>query len=226
MSMKRFLLTSCLIVISVVTGSMVSKANSQCRYSFENTREGWVVETDPSSSGVLSVESSKLKNFSGDYGLKANLKLSREPSQPSQGEIRVDLESFAPGNDVGPLDLDGKVVTVWIWFPKTYEGDPKSPNGIQLFAKSVEEDSTGNEQWSSLYGMWINAAGQSTNWMKISLKILGKNQIAQELLKKMYVDENFNPKKVRFLGLKFAIGGKASRTTKFSGDIFVDCMSW
>ncbi len=105
-----------------------------------------------------------------------------------------------------------------MFFPKGFEGDSNASNGIQLFAKSVRVDSKGKEKWSNLYGYWVNAAGQAGDWMKIKLDVSDK--------KGDYLDPGFDPKKVRFIGIKFALGGKVPSEVKFSGDILVDCVSW
>ncbi len=218
MSIKHFFSASCLSSVLLATGAICQETNRQCLYDFETTSQGWVVESYSSTRGALSVDQSKLKSFSGNYSLKVTLNLSRIPDSLSQGEIRVDLRSDAPGNQFGPLDLTGKIVWARVYFPKGFEGEANSPNGIQLFAKSVQTDSMGQEQSRSLYGYWKNASGQSGKWVEMKLLISDRPSAG------IHVDKGFDPRSIGYIGVKFGVGGRSN--AKFSGDIFVDCISW
>lgn len=217
---RHIFINSLLIFILLLIGSNFNEANCECLYDFEKDIQGWAVESHHTTIGASGVELSTIEKFSGDKSLKVKLNLSKESLSHSQGEIRVDLESFAPGDDEGPLNLDNKIVSAYVYLPREFGGESASPNGIQVFAKSVSVDSLGKEQWKSLYGKWYNAIGYSNNWIEVKLLISTKKK------KGVYIEEGFDPKSIRFVGIKFALGGKASKNVKFSGDVFVDCISW
>lgn len=187
-----------------------------CQYDFEEGPSGWVVETHESTRGARSVDDSELKHYRGKSSLKVRLELSKEPDSRSGGEIHVDLKTQGPGDVFGPLDLAGKVVTARIWFPPAFEGEAHSPNGIQIFAKSVKRES-GQEVWGSLYSEWHDAKGHSDSWMRVRLPVTQETE---------GVDGPFDPGNVRLIGLKFGLGGQASPSLTFSGEIYVDCVGW
>jgi len=218
MNIKQSFSIICLSLILFLIGAFFQEVYGQCRYDFETTEQGWVVESHPSTRGAISVGHSQLKTFSGNHSLMAKLKLSRRPDSLSQGEIRVDLRTDAPGDQFGPLNLAGKVVKVYVYFPKGFEGESNSPNGIQLFAKSIHTDSTGHNEIKSLYGYWKDASGQSGKWLEIKLLISEKPGPG------IYIEKGFDPKSIGYIGVKFGIGGNSN--AKFEGDVFIDCVSW
>lgn len=203
-----------------VLGLFFCDAYSQFLYDFEMTKQGWVPESDSTTRGVISVNRTNLFHFSGKHCLKITLDLTKKVKGKHQGEIRVDLRTHPPKNQFGPLNLLGKTIKAYIRFPSEFEGESNSPNGIQLFVKSVQKDASGKEIWSSLYGLWYNATGHSNDWMEIHLPITNKT------LEGMYKDKHFNPQKVCFVGVKFALGGESSPEVNFKGDVFVDCITW
>ncbi len=220
MCVKHFFSAICFSSVVFATGAICQEAKRQCLYDFEADRQGWVVESHSSTRGALSAERSNLKFSSGNYSLKVRLNLAKLPDSLSKGEIRVDLRSFAPGDQLGPLDLSGRIVKVKVWFPIEFEGEANSPNGVQLFAKSAHTDSRGQEQTRSLYGIWVDAAGQSGDWLEMKLLISDRPSDG------IRVESGFDPKSIRYLGVKFGIGGNTSSKCKFLGDVFVDCVSW
>lgn len=189
-------------------------AGAECRYDFEGSAQGWIHETHESSAGALSAQPSEDQQHRGDRSLKVSLALSQ--TVPN-GEVHVDLEA---SEEEAPLDLEDKEIVAWVWFLKGFEGNPRSPNGIQLFAKTVYADAAGAEQTGSIYGRWKNASGWSQDWVKLTLRL---SNAAQE---GVYREDGFDPKRVRIVGVKFGLGGKATADTRFSGDVFVDCVSW
>jgi len=190
---------------------------AQCSYDFEKTRQGWVVETHKDVRGAKSATISDLISFSKQYSLKVTLELSKQSESTSNGEVRVDFRTHPPFEKAGILDLENCSITTYVNFPEEFEGAASSPNGVQLFAKSYEKDSNGNEIWGNLYGRWVNATGMSDEWVDIHL-FISKDQDDDIYIK------NFNPKKVCMIGVKFGLGGNAPNDISFIGDVFVDCV--
>lgn len=218
MKIIKFILALFFLVSTFKT--VYCQVDCNCKYDFERTKQGWVVETDPSTLGAKSVNKSTIKPYCGKSSIQVTLNLSKEIEGHSQGEIRVDLRTHAPGDEIGPLNLDDKIITVYIYFPKEYEGLSHCPNGFQLFAKTVIKHKNRKDEWKSLYSSWYNATGLSEDWMRIRFKIT--NNPPDDY----YIENGFDPTNVSFLGVKFGLGGEAPSNIKFEGDIFVDCVSW
>lgn len=196
---------------------------SQNVYDFEQTIDGWVVETDSSSMGAVSVEQSKLFKYTGEKSLKVACNMQKADTTKTKGEIRVDLEVDPPNNSIqAPINLLNRTVIAYVRFPKEFQGESHSPNGMQVFAKTIIEDTTdqGDDKWPGLYSKWINATGKQENWIKITLTVKDNK------LKGQHRDNGFDPTNVSIIGIKFALGDKASMNCKFKGDIFVDHVTW
>jgi len=217
-----FLMLSLMSLLVVIAPNAAGQQESQCLYNFENSRQGWVVESHRAVRGEVSsiLEPSKLTAYRGTWSLKLNLDLDKGGKKPSQVEIRVDLRTHAPGDQFGPLNLENKVVRVFVYFPYEFEGESNSPNGIQLFAKSVHKDANGKEHWRSLYGLWYNASGWGKQWLEVRLRISAEGGEG------VYIEKGFDPKKVCYIGVKFGLGTNASPNSKFAGDVFLDCIYW
>lgn len=218
--MKKYVFSiKCFSLAIIMVSVLVTQADSQCLYDFEQTRQGWVAESHSLTRGALSAKRSRLVAFSGEYSLKAELHLSKEAPEFTQAEIRVDIQSYPPEGMSWPLNFDNTEITVYVYVPEEFEGQAGSPNGIQVFAKS-DKDVMGQTQWRSLYGQWVDAAGQSGDWIEVKLFISDTPRDG------IYIEDGFNPKSIRFIGVKFGLGGDASADVTFSGDVFVDCISW
>lgn len=221
--MKRHIFSlNLFIILSVIMAiNTTCQKNGQNVYDFERTREGWVVESHRAvgGEGTPVLERTELKANCGKYSLKLKLDMDRRGRKPSQAEIRVDLLTHAPGNQKGPLNLENRTVTAYVFFPKEFEGESNSPNGIQLFAKSTHKDKNGKEHWKSLYGRWHNATGSGGDWYRVRIDISANPGDG------IYIEKGFNPRKVRYIGVKFALGTNAVNA-HFTGDVFIDCIHW
>jgi hypothetical protein len=108
----------------------------------------------------------------------------------SQGEVYLDLCYFPSLGGKVPIDLSQNNITVEVEVSKDFIGQANSPNGILVFVKDVKG--------GSQYGSWNNIQTEGTHNATLSPTnsyILGG-----------YTTQGFDPKKIRIIGVKLAIG--------------------
>ena len=115
---------------------------------------------------------------------------------------------------------DVKRISCWIYVPPKVGagGDSHRPNGVQLFAKSVENLGKKSEKWCSKYGPWKNLSGKEGHWFKIFLVIDNKERYGG------YKEECFDPRNIAIIGVKFGVGDYSKRD--YEGPAYIDALNW
>ena len=150
------------------------------------------------------------------------------------GEVFVDLRYHPPQGrghccrhivPAAPLDLRGATVTARVFTPRGSEGPVDSPNGLQLFLKSVQErgeppgagtgppslTTSQAEAWRDYYGNWRDIEAPGWNPLTLNPDIEPRYG---------YRDPDFNATRIGLLGLK--IGAGRISTERFTGTLWVD----
>jgi len=227
----QFVVILVITFLCMPTASLMSQNKDISKYGFEEWEMGWVVQTWDSCQGATSLEiNDKIKKF-GNYSLKVMLNLKgatkenpvRHPTH-NAGEVYVNIMQNPPENFEleieGPVNLEGKRISCWIYVPPKVGagGDSHRPNGVQLFAKSVENLGKKSEKWCSKYGPWKNLSGKEGHWFKIFLVIDNKERYGG------YKEECFDPRNIAIIGVKFGVGDFSKRD--YEGPAYIDALNW
>jgi hypothetical protein len=159
---------------------------------------GWAVQNAADNQGVRSV------NYdSREQSLLVTCDLRGKDPNNSRGEIFLDLHGFYAIKGMLPIDMRNYTITAEFDIPQGFVGPVAAPNGIQLFVK--------DDNYKSLYGSWTNivAPGRIT----IDLKPANRSPVNG------YMDSDFNPTRIVWIGIKFAINDKSS--ANYQGEIKV-----
>lgn len=175
-------------------------------YSFETDVQAWVHETYTTTQGCVKVASSDNVAFEGQASLMLSMNLAGGDAQRSQGAAYIDLQSNPPGEETPPLDLTDRVITARVYGPPGSVGDPEHPNGFQLFVK--------DSQFRSKYSSWQNIT--ESEWMTLTLRVDRNLPVGG------YMDDEFDPARIIFVGVKMGTGGGSTAT--YNGPIYVDAV--
>jgi hypothetical protein len=180
-------------------------------FGFESPDVIWVAQTYPDSQAVAAVTQSKrmMAKF-GCYSLALAVDLVGGDVNKSRGEAYVDMRSTPPTGVEAPLDLEGVLVTVWVYVPADAAGDPSKPNGIQVFVK--------DQNWKSQYGTRLPLPGHTDEWVLMNLTP------SRHTPPMGYMDEEFDPSNIIAVGIK--IGASTNSTAAYVGPIYVDGVTW
>ena len=118
------------------------------------------------------------------------------------------MQDTPPPGEQSPLDLSERTITAWVYAASASEGEPRRPNGFQVFVK--------DENWNAEYGAWKNIDGGT--WMQLTLSPRSSRPTGG------WMDTGFNPKKIVAVGVKMATGDKSR--ARFQGAVFVDEVDW
>jgi hypothetical protein len=161
-----------------------------------NKNADWQPQNYVDSQGIKAVRLEK-----GRLVLEAHL-VGQHPNY-SKGEVFLDLRYF-PGLECRvPVDLSQCKITVQGNVPNIFVGEKSRPNGVQVFVK--------DDGWRCQYGKWVNITRGGSYKGDLSPTI-GQIPLG-------YTEEGFNPKKIRIIGVKFAIGTNSSAT--YDGLLYV-----
>ncbi len=204
LSIITLCLLFCLGLILTFTNLSSSKflGSKETGYTFEKGIKGWEAQTWKDSQGCTGVSWSKKGQ------LLMNMDLIGGHTNKSKGEAWVDMEKCPPAGVKIPCDMENKTITAWVYAPKDSEGMGNSPNGFQVFVK--------DSNWKNQYGPWHNIEEGKWNEVKMTVSSSTPNG--------GYMDNGFNPKKIRALGIKMGAGGQS--TAKFKGIINVNKITW
>lgn len=181
------------------------------RYGFESEDIFWKAQTYKDSKAVTGVvQSRKGMAKLGQYSLELAIDLVGGHPNKSKGEAFVDLRFFPPTGVEAPVDLDGVLITAWVFAPDGAEGDPDSPNGIHLFVK--------DNHWRSEYGTWFDLIGFTDRWVPVRLTPRSRKPSLG------YMDAGFRPDSIIMIGVKVGAGGKSTATYK--GPVYLDAVDW
>ena len=177
----------------------------------------WRAQTYFNSQAISQVSITSTRPYSGQGSLALAVDLIGEDTNKGSGEAYVDLRYHPPLVEYPcclstPLDLGGVEVSAQVYCPAGSRGHPSMPNGLQLFAKSVDGD--GN--WWSYYGSWANI--QEDSWNAVTMT---PGTVAPPGGHK---DPLFDPTQVVALGIKVGAGGGSTAT--FSGTLWLDEVRW
>lgn len=172
-------------------------------------------------------------SFDGGY-LELTVDLKGNSETHRQGEVFTDLRYpsiyEAATSFKAPVNLAGKTLSAMVFCPVGL-GNDYTPNGLQIFLKSVKIVD-GKEVWSSFYGNWHNIWKNGPDWT--AAKELGEvkegkwSRVTADLSSKLvygYIDEGFDPTQVSLIGLKVGLNRYAG-SGYFSGKILVDNFGW
>ncbi len=205
----------------------------------------WKVQDCAGSRGIIDADITGTRRIDGKGSLELTLDIIAGSDDKKEGEVFVDLkdmpEHYAsgqvsmqhfPDGTVSGIDLRGKYLSADILCPLGTGGARSSPNGVQIFAKSVSKDPvTGEDVWSSYYGNWHNLWQGSRDPKadpKLGNIIQGRWSILSADLDELpvygHVDPGFDAGNVALLGIKYGLN-KDSRED-VSGNIFIDNLGW
>jgi hypothetical protein len=188
-------------------------ASSILRYGFDEGTMGWVPQTHIGDQAVIDVQQ-QIKF--GQSSLKLQIELMGKDVQKSKGEVFVNLSSNPPLGTVAPLDLNGKLITMWVYAPSEAIGNPHSPNGVQIFVTDTSD--------RSQYGVWWNLTSDNTDkWTTVTLRPSPKTSLIEEQ-RGASTNTGFDPSNINIVGLK--IGAASTFDKAFMGSIWIDGVSW
>lgn len=177
-------------------------AIDQSRYGFESGTMGWTHQTYSDSKGVTEVAQSNDQAKSGKYSLKLSVDLEGGHENRTKGEAYM---------QIAVQSLENKAVTVWVYIPKEAVGDPKKPNGVQVFVKDTN--------WKAAYGTWWDITpGRVDSWQQVTL------MPSKTVPPDGYMEPGFDPTQIRAVGAKVAIGDGSTAT--YEGPIYIDAVDW
>lgn len=163
--------------------------------------EGWENQTYFDSQGITAVRPE------GDQlVLQAHL-IDGHPNY-TKGEIYLDLRNAGVPNLKVPINMIGKEISVLVKVQKEFVGDPKRPNGVQVFVK--------DSNWKSQYGPWKNIKSANT-WIKITLSpTAGEIPLG-------YTEKGFDASDIILIGVKFGMGTGSNE--EYDGLLYVTNIS-
>jgi hypothetical protein len=175
-------------------------------YDFFPTADtGFVPNLEEKTRGIIKVERSVDRACMGRYSLKATADLEGGHYSKGSGETYVKITTPAD------MDMRGKTITACVYAPSGAGGDPRSPNGFQLFVK--------DKDFRNHYSAWVDIAGYEEMWLKLTLTpgVAAYGDV---------IDEGFDPTQVLLVGVKIGIGEKAKEGTTYRGPIHIDAVNW
>ncbi len=168
-------------------------------FDFESDLTGWRVNSY--SSVISDIQQVSEKALVGNYAMRLRVDL-RDQAKYDSGEVDIDFE---------PKDLYGQTIEAWVYVPEGGRGrHPKIANGIHLFV----EDTAGNR----LYGPWQNLL--EGGWFAISLPVTFNSPACGS------IDNGFNPRAVKRLGVNIGVGAGGGPSVSFSGPVYIDAISF
>jgi hypothetical protein len=194
---------------SEANNAQISSDDSTAEFNFETGTQGWKSENWKDFRGSYGVEQTTEYSKSGRCALVLNC----DSTENSKREAFVDLRTEFNG----PLNLEGKTIRCWILIPSSdVIGDPH--NGVQLFVKSIENEGTSDERWSTEYGEWYDLSGRAGSWFEITLSP------GTETPKQGHSKQGFDPKKIAVLGIR--ITTRKGSSASFKGSVYIDDIDW
>lgn len=197
-----------LLLLEASTGS----AGAAERYGFESGAQGWEKSADTSSQAVTSVAPSSAWAAAGTNSLRLDCDLRESPAALQKGEAFVDMQNFPPYGSPYPADLDGVTVTLAAFCPPGSAGTNSEAWAHHLLAILVK-DTNGY----SLYDSGDNIVAGNTTQL---LSLVVSTNVPQPY---GYKDPLFNPKAIRYVGLKYEMkleGGP------YQGPVYIDAVSF
>jgi len=175
--------------------------------------------------GVMEWKSKNWRDFRGSTGVEARNEYSKSGiySLKLDCNINPDKEAFVDLRDAcgGPMNFEGKTIRCWVLaISPSDTGTYKTPDGVQLFVRSVNNEGKPNEEWASCYSEWYPLSERVGEWFEISLMPTGIGKMT----KKNLIEKKFDPKKVAVIGIK--VSGKKGKKSTFNGLIYIDDISW
>ena len=162
------------------------------------------------------------------------------PSYDALYPVRIRMDSH--GRPIG-VNLSEKTVGAVLFCGKGTGGNRMTPNGVQLFMKSLVIKE-GEEVWSAFYGNWHNIWKEERDsrntrisrpkarrlgdvregkWSLVSMRV-PESTAGIEAPLYGYADSDFDPKNVALIGLKFGLN--RYNTADITGKIWVDNLGW
>jgi hypothetical protein len=177
----------------------------------------WQAQTYEDSQAISQVSITTTCPYAGQGSLALTVDLIGGHPNKSNGETFVDLRYHPPLMESTcclstPLNLEGIQVSAWVFCPTGSGGTPSKPNGLQLFAKSIDT----SDNWWSFYGDWHNI--QENAWNEVTM---APSTVTPP---EGYKDPLFDPTQIVALGLKIGAGGGSTAT--FSGTCCLDNVRW
>ena len=181
------------------------------KYSFDSSAEGFGIQTWWDSQAITNVYRSTTAPSNRSGALAMDVHLNWNTTNFTKGEVFVDLEWNKPTNMPAmnfPVDLDGKVVSAWVYCPAGLRGPETNRNSIQLFCKDTS--------WRTYYGTPEHIV--TGYWMRVAMTP-GTNQAYQG-----WSSSGFDASKIRLIGLKVstASGGDAT----YDGVMYMDGLAF
>ena len=194
MKKLNILLTSALLIVVVVASIILTRENNT-EWALLRENADWQPQDYVDSQGIKTVhlEAGKLILDAHLVGGSDNY---------CKGEIFLDLSFFLGLECQVPIDLSKSKITVEVEVPDAFVGWASNPNGVQVFVKDRE--------WRSQYGGWVNIVSGGRHEATLS-PTTGQTS--------GYTETGFDPKRIRIIGVKFAIGTGSSAS--YDGPLYV-----
>ncbi len=143
----------------------------------------WIPQTFSNSRGITKAVVTGNMPFSGQGSLELDVDLVGEDAERSQGEVFADLR-FRPPTclDIstplppletacvrGPIDLSNIEISARVFTPTGSRGDRSRPNGLQVFAKSIDMVD-GQEEFRNFFGSFVNIEEQNWNLVTATVR--------------------------------------------------------
>lgn len=169
-----------------------------------DSSEGFRPQRDPDfpeTHGVVKCERSKNRVREGEFSLRLWVDISGgDPNRPTSGEVATDLQDIAQVAPDYTIDLTGHTVSAWVYVPPGQGGEAQHPNFLQLFVKDASDGALGQ------FGATTNIPAEG-GWRRLEMKVEKD-------------DTEFDPARIRILGVKVGIGGGSEAA--FTESLFVD----
>jgi len=181
------------------------------KYSFDSSAEGFQIQTWQDSQAITNVYQSATAPSNRSGALAMDVHLDWNTTNFTKGEVFVDLEWNRPTNVPAmtfPVDLDGKLVSAWVYCPAGLRGPESYRNSLQLFCKDTS--------WRTYYGTPEHIV--TGYWMRVAMTP-GTNQAYQG-----WKDAGFDASKVRLIGLKVSTASGSDAT--YDGVMYMDGLSF
>ena len=180
-------------------------------YTFDTTAEGFQLQTWWDSQAITNLYRTTAGPSNASGCLAVDVNLNWNTTNRTKGEVYVDMGNTAPTSMptmIVPADLDGKLVSAWVYCPPGLRGPETNRNTLQLFCK--------DSSWRSFYGTPEHIV--SNYWMCVTMRP------ATNAAYQGYKQDGFDASKVRLIGLKIstASGGNAT----YSGKMYFDALSF
>ena len=212
----------------------------------------WQKESIEYSRGLSNIDITDAMPFDGTGSLEFDVWLRPDSSYYGVAGGFVDLRYHLSGYDAdhpveiiknengdpAGIDLAGKTISFMVYPPKGTGGSVSTPNGIQLYLKSVHKDENGQEVWSNYYFDWQNiwkvrdpgadpklGKVKEGIWNRVSFKVPTKidGQLS-DIPEFGVADAEFNPNLCALMGIKTGLNENAN--DKVDAKIYVDNLGW